>query len=250
LRAEEEVTRVKALVDAGALPPVRLQDAQDQLADAKDNEALRIGLSSNLRLEDVSEQQSSAWIAAAQRRVDRAKTQLVKAEKLVSSGVLAPTALETYRSEVARRQDVVNLVTGQAKVIVAIAEMARAEEAALAAADNHPELPTGRVERFTGKGTFTDSQLRQVTLAYEKEFGRPMPISAKGDTATHRSMGYDHRGRVDIALLPDAPEGEWLRRYLSSNKIPYIAFRNAIAGSATGAHIHIGPPSPRLAVAD
>jgi hypothetical protein len=26
--------------------------------------------------------------------------------------------------------------------------------------------------------------------------------------------------------------------------IPFIAFRSAVAGAATGAHIHIGQPSP------
>ena len=34
--------------------------------------------------------------------------------------------------------------------------------------------------------------------------------------------------------------------YLRSNGIPYIAFRSAVAGAATGAHIHVGYPSHRL----
>jgi hypothetical protein len=68
-----------------------------------------------------------------------------------------------------------------------------------------------------------------------------------GETAVHRAMGFDHRGRVDVALAPDAPEGEWLRAYLMLKRIPFFTFREAVPGKATGAHIHIGPQSVRLA---
>ena len=66
-----------------------------------------------------------------------------------------------------------------------------------------------------------------------------------GDTAVHRAMGFDHRGRVDVALSPDQPEGVWLREYLTGQEIPYFAFRHAVPGKATGAHIHLGPMSTR-----
>jgi hypothetical protein len=55
---------------------------------------------------------------------------------------------------------------------------------------------------------------------------------------------------VDVALLPDSPEGEWLRQYLEANEIPYYAFRNFVPGKATGAHIHMGPPSNRILKTD
>jgi hypothetical protein len=63
-------------------------------------------------------------------------------------------------------------------------------------------------------------------------------------------MGLDHRGRIDVAVNPDSEEGQWLRRYLETERIPYLAFRGALAGAATGPHIHIGPPSPSLRIAD
>ena len=63
----------------------------------------------------------------------------------------------------------------------------------------------------------------------------------------HRALGFDHRGRVDVAVVPSAPEGVWLRQYLQLRKIPYYAFAHAIPGKATAAHIHIGPGSTRLA---
>jgi hypothetical protein len=67
-----------------------------------------------------------------------------------------------------------------------------------------------------------------------------------GETAVHRSLGFDHRGRVDVAINPDQPEGHWLLEYLVDKHIPYFAFRHAVTGKATGAHIHIGPMSTRF----
>jgi hypothetical protein len=34
--------------------------------------------------------------------------------------------------------------------------------------------------------------------------------------------------------------------YLRKSGIPFIAFRSAVANMSTGAHIHIGRPSPRI----
>jgi hypothetical protein len=73
-----------------------------------------------------------------------------------------------------------------------------------------------------------------------------MPVSAIGESAVHRSLGFDHRGRVDVALHPDSPEGEWLRSYMMDNKLPFFAFRQAVPGKATGAPFHLGPSSLRI----
>jgi hypothetical protein len=59
-------------------------------------------------------------------------------------------------------------------------------------------------------------------------------------------MGFDHTGRLDVALSPDQAEGMWLCSFLRSMGIPFYGFRGAIAGKATGAHIHIGPASERI----
>jgi hypothetical protein len=93
---------------------------------------------------------------------------------------------------------------------------------------------------------FRASELKMVAAAFQKQFSKALPISAQGATAVHRSMGFDHRGRVDVALDPDQPEGAWLRKYLQSMRIPYFAFRSFLPGRATGPHIHIGPPSERI----
>ncbi|MCX6623679.1 MAG: hypothetical protein NTY38_21945, partial [Acidobacteria bacterium] len=99
-------------------------------------------------------------------------------------------------------------------------------------------------------GTFAIAELEPIAHAFLAKFSHSLPVSASGETAVHKALGFDHRGRVDIALSPDQPEGKWLRGYLESHRIPYFAFRRAVPGKATAAHIHIGPPSPRLQSAD
>jgi hypothetical protein len=106
------------------------------------------------------------------------------------------------------------------------------------------------VERFDGKGTVSRLEYKKVLLAWEKQFAKPLPVSADGDTHFHRTLGFDHRGRVDIALSPDEPEGRALIDMLQKDNIPFYAIRGAVPGKASGAHIHIGPPSQRLRVAD
>jgi hypothetical protein len=91
------------------------------------------------------------------------------------------------------------------------------------------------------------SEFRRVEAAFYSRFSKTLPVSAMGETAVHRAMGFDHRDRVDVAIHPDLPEGLWLRQFLMQNQIPYFAFRQAVPGKATGPHIHIGPISSRIA---
>jgi hypothetical protein len=99
---------------------------------------------------------------------------------------------------------------------------------------------------YEGKGLWSLAILDKVESFFAGEFGRPLPVSAWGQTALHDRLQLDHRNAVDVAVHPDSPEGRALMAHLRSKGIPFIAFRSPVAGSATGAHIHIGPPSLRL----
>ena len=100
--------------------------------------------------------------------------------------------------------------------------------------------------RFNGAAGFTLAEVDKIGRFFLQSFGRVMPISALGQTATHERMKFDHRNAVDVALHPESAEGQSVLNYLRQAGIPFIAFRGAVAGTATGAHIHIGKPSPRL----
>ena len=87
-------------------------------------------------------------------------------------------------------------------------------------------------EEYTGDGVFAFATFAKVEVAFEEHFGKKMPVSAVGETAVHRALGFDHSGRVDVALNPDQPEGVWLLEYLKQAHIPYFAFRHAGAGQS------------------
>jgi hypothetical protein len=116
-------------------------------------------------------------------------------------------------------------------------------------------LPRGGYEETPGLARFNGlaawslaadvPRLQQFFLA---RFGRALPISAFGQTALHDRMGFDHRNAIDLAVHPDSPEGRVLMEHLRAQGIPFLAAWGAIPGSTSGAHIHVGQPSPRISV--
>ena len=128
-------------------------------------------------------------------------------------------------------------------------ELKKAEEAAKIKSFVKPTLmplsTTATVLRSTS-GSWSMASLSTVQQFFSNTFGKPLPTSTIGQSATHNRMGWDHRNAVDVGLRPDSAEGRALMAYLQSNGIPFLAFRGAIPGVATGPHIHIGSPSHRL----
>jgi hypothetical protein len=104
---------------------------------------------------------------------------------------------------------------------------------------------TSTLLRFNGPSLWSLEDARKIEKFFVQRFGRELPISALGQTATHDRFRFDHRNAMDVALHPDSQEGQSLLNFLRQSGIPFIAFRNAVAGAATGAHIHIGKPSQR-----
>ncbi len=246
-RAGEEAERVRAQVEAGAAPRQKLDQVRQSLDDAQDEAILRGTLYGSLTVEDLTEEQGREMVAAANRMFERRQARLDLARKLVEEGVLARLSLSDYIVELDRSRRTLDLARSRAALLEQLAEIARVEKEADTLADASRFEPQPLAERYDGDGLFRAGELKMVTAAFQKQFSKALPISAQGATAVHRSMGFDHRGRVDVAVDPDQPEGAWLRKYLESMRIPYFAFRSFIPGRATGPHIHIGPPSERIA---
>ena len=95
----------------------------------------------------------------------------------------------------------------------------------------------------TPRWSLADS--KKVEKFFFTKFGRPLPTSAYGQSDIHNRWGLDHRQGMDVGLHPDSPEGIALVAFLRAEKIPFLVFRHAIPGVATGPHIHIGRPSHR-----
>lgn len=245
----DDLAKLRELVAAGAAPRAALDRAQAEADDRRDEAILRRTLYGEIRVEQIDEQDSAVMIEAAERRVARRQQRLAEVRRMAAEGLVARTALEAVEQEVKEHETALEMARSRADLLAGISAMARLEIEVARMEDTQPELLPVR-EKFEGAGRFSRDQLRKIVLAFEKEFGKPLPVSAHGDTPFHRSMGFDHSGRVDVAITPDQPEGVWLRKFLEQELIPYYAFRSFVPGAATGAHIHIGPPSLRLRVAD
>jgi hypothetical protein len=213
------------------------------VADAEDSTILRrTAYGSELNVEQADE-----MVAAANRRLDRRQKSRDAAAQLVAAGAAPKASLQTLDDDLEAERREVSLVESRGKLIHELSEMASAEENYINKLAHSPAEAAELAAGYSADGTFIYAAYAKVEVAFRERFGRPMPVSAMGETAVHRAMGFDHRGRVDVALSPDQPEGEWLIDYLKQNGIPFFAFRGPVKGKATGAHIHIGPMSTRLA---
>jgi len=260
--AEDTLQRTREMVEAGVLARVRLRQAEEELADAHDDAILDRTLYGSTGAADWNDQLTEQMLAAAQRRVDRQQERIETARKVVAAGVAVPMYLTPFEAELTTRQLTLDLARSRARLMdetvalvkfeqaVAEAEAEAEASSALADEDGGVLTVTG-MEHYEGAGVFEESRdLAPLASAFAARFEHPLPISADGETDLHRALGFDHRGRVDVALNPSDPEGVWLRRYLKSRKIPYYAFTHAFPGRATAAHVHIGPGSTRLRATD
>jgi hypothetical protein len=240
-RAKQGIDRLRELVAAGAAPRAQLERAETALADAEDAAFLRKTVYGT----ELTEGQTEDMLAAATRRVDRRKAAVTQMRKLIDEGVASQLALTPVLEELDTARKEYDLAESRARFVKQMADEARAEEALETSLNQSPEEAPVLADRYDGDGVFTMGTFAKVESDFAKQFGKPLPVSAMGETAVHRSLGFDHRGRVDVAVHPDQPEGHWLLEYLVHNHIPYFAFRHAVPGKATGAHIHIGPMSTR-----
>ena len=241
-QAKARLEKVRGLVQVGAAPRAQLAQAEQNVADAEDADLLR----RTLYGPDLTEAQTDEMRAAAQRRLDRRQEAFDRVKKLVEAGVATQASLGDLLVEIDQARQECDLAAQRADLVHQLTVMAEEERSLGERLARAPQTTNELGVRHDGNGVFTNATFARVESAFESHFGKPLPVSAMGETAVHRALGFDHRGRVDVAIHPDQPEGVWLREYLDENQIPYFAFRHAVPGKATGAHIHLGPMSTRF----
>jgi hypothetical protein len=109
-----------------------------------------------------------------------------------------------------------------------------------------PEESTKDDNVVEGNGKWKLSDAGKVEEFFVAKFKKPLPLSAFGQSDLHTRWGWDHRNGMDVGLHPDSAEGRALIEFLRNESIPFLAFRGAVPGVATGPHIHIGNRSPRI----
>jgi hypothetical protein len=186
-------------------------------------------------------------IAPLERAVEERSAKVERLKPLVEEGIVARREVEAAEAELAEAK--AKVAEARKDLSEADVILEEAEESARLALAPPPRrgayITTAAVIRYHGTGWHI-SQIGSVQGFFASKFGRGIPISAYGQTGLHNKLGFDHTNAVDVAVHPDSSEGQALIAYLRGAGIPFLAFRGAIPGKATGPHIHIGFPSHRF----
>ncbi len=241
-RARIDVARIQTLVGAGSLPQSSLDEAQTRLADITDEATLKETLYSSIKLADLTADQHAQMLAAAQRRVDRQSAVLCERQRLLEMGIISKAEMQSVNEEMEARRHVLELAKDRLRLQIQ-SQMAVEEQNLERALESGTSRKA--MLKFDGNGHFGHQEFAIISSEFEQQFHYPLPVTARGQTSLHRSLGLDHRGKIDVGLNPEDPEGIWLRHFLEDHQIPYIAFRAAVPGSATAPHIHLGTGSSR-----
>ena len=184
--------------------------------------------------------------------VKRATEEVEKRRDLLARGIVSRRELE--ESERA-------LEIAEGKMSATRREMVVADQSLAEAMIEPPALPrsttpgrpspeqyemTPSFVHYRGPARWSLAEAPKIQDFFARRFGRALPVSAFGQTPVHDRLGFDHRDAIDVAVIPDSPEGGALMAFLRGAGISFMAFRGAVRGEATGAHIHVGPASRRL----
>ena len=171
--------------------------------------------------------------------------------ELLGRGIISRKEFETAEAAVAAaQQKLEDTRRSIAEVDHAMVEATTARAvASLAPLGRGGYERTATLIRYNGPTAWSlKTGAAKIERFFITRFGRVLPVSAYGQTALHDRMGLDHRDALDVAVHPDSPEGRALMEYLHEAGIPFIAAWGVVPGATSGAHIHVGQPSPRIAV--
>jgi hypothetical protein len=183
--------------------------------------------------------------------VKKAEEKLEQSKKLLADGLIPRAQLEeSERALAVAKQKVAETnraMTGADDQIAGVLVEAAANEeiAKNLRLGKQSLVRTAAFTRYTGAGGWSLTDAWKVQRFFSDTFNKQLPIAVFGQGPIHDRWRLDHHNAMDIQLHPDGPEGRALLEFLQKNGIPYLAFRAAIPGTATGPHIHIGRPSHR-----
>jgi hypothetical protein len=190
-------------------------------------------------------------IASYELSVERAEARLTQSRELYKQGLISKSQVAESENAVAVAKVKVNnsrqqLVTADTQIAAALVEVqAEARMAKLRLRKGNMITTTSYI-RYNGASKWMLPEAWKVQRFFLDAFEKPLPIAVFGQGAIHDRWRLDHRNAMDISLHPDGIEGQALISFLRKNGIPFLAFRAAIPGTATGPHIHIGQPSHRF----
>ena len=205
--------------------------------------------------ETAADQLTTSWVArkqllaAYEQEQSKLRGAVIKQRKLYQDGEVSKSELvETEQSFISVLAHIQEVRRSLMETEMAIAETEIKEgllSPALVSAEGVQESQALSARKLGAPWSI--KQASNIDKYFFQTFGHSLPVSALGQTPTHDRMRFDHRDSMDVALHPDSAEGKALIAYLRRSGVPFIAFRGATVGASTGAHIHIGKPSRRMA---
>jgi hypothetical protein len=190
-------------------------------------------------------------IAIYEANVKKAEEKLDVSKKLLDEGLISKVQFEQNELAVKGERDKLDGARRQmTEADAQIASILVETEAEKTIAKNlrlarRSLVRTTSFTRFTGASGWNLGEAWKVQRFFSDTFNKQLPVAVFGQGPIHDRWRLDHRNAMDISLHPDSAEGQALLNFLQKNGIPYLAFRSAIPGTATGPHIHIGRPSHR-----
>lgn len=221
-RASARLERLREAYAAGAVSRLEMEEADAELRDAE----RRLRAASEPR--ELTPKEAGRRVEEARYDFEKASAKAKKLHELYEAGVASRNEAEAAEAAAKLAETCFQLNQELARRVEFLAS-----------------LPDPTAE--PAAGSFSFGAFFFLQDLYYREFRQPLPVSAFGPSEAHDKMGFDHEGRIDIALHPESPEGRWLVAQLEIRRIPFVAFRTAVTGKATGAHIHLGFPSPTAA---
>jgi hypothetical protein len=185
-----------------------------------------------------------------EREVQQAQTRVTQAKQLFEEGLISKHQLDESESALTLATEMVNKTRGEItsadlQIANTLVEAQAEAQIAKAALRKGALVNTSSYIRYAGAGNWLLPEAWKVQQFFQSTFNRPLPIAVFGQGPIHDRWRLDHRNAMDISLHPDGLEGQALIAFLRKNGIPFLAFRSAIPGTATGPHIHVGRPSHR-----
>jgi ribosome-binding protein aMBF1 (putative translation factor) len=183
--------------------------------------------------------------------VKKAEEKLELSKKLLAEGLIPKSQVEeNERALATAKQKIADTNRAMTSADEQVAAVLVEQEANDEIAKNLHLAKQGLVRtaaftRYTGAGGWNLGDSWKVQRFFYDTFKKQLPIAVFGQGPIHDRWHLDHHNAMDIQLHPDGVEGRALLEFLQKNGIPYLAFRSAIPGTATGPHIHIGRPSHR-----
>jgi hypothetical protein len=171
--------------------------------------------------------------------VKKAEQKLETSKKLLAEGLIPRMQVEENERALALAKEKIadtnrQMASAEAQIAGMLVETAANEEINKNLRLAKQRLVrTAAFTRYTGAGGWNIGEAFKIQRFFSDTFNKQLPIAVFGQGAIHDRWRLDHR------------EGRALLDFLQKNGIPYLAFRSAIPGTATGPHIHIGRPSHR-----